>query len=207
MSIPINIQKHLAGDAALLPHILQFSEELDLYKPHTRIYEVLIEAIIGQQLSGKAADSIRRTFRNAFNGMIPESHTLIQTQQETLRGLGLSNSKAQYLKNVAQFWIDNNLELTDWASMSEDAIIDLLTQIKGVGKWTVEMVLIFDLARDDVFPIDDLGVQNGLAFVYNKRKTAKGFKKWALRQSARWSPYRSWGSRLMWKAYDASKKK
>lgn len=203
MTIPTHIQKHLAAaDPALEEAILAYSNLIPPITKHTRIYEELISSIMGQQLSGKAADAIRKKFLAYYNNSTPAPQVLVQATLEELRPLGLSGQKAGYIKNVAQFWIDNSLEQTNWLEMDEDAIIELLTQIKGVGKWTVEMVLIFDLGRDDVFPVDDLGVVKGMELLYKKRIKAKGFKKWALRQSAKWSPYRSWGSRLMWKAYD-----
>ena len=202
MTIPPHIQHHLKKDPILAPYVDRFSVEVIQQTPHARIYEELVCAIIGQQLSGKVAKSIETKFRNFFGSSFPTPAELISVEHAQLRQLGLSNAKAHYIQNVAQFWIDHNLEKTDWHSTPEEEIVSLLTQIKGVGRWTVEMVLIFDLARDDVFPIDDLGVRNGMAHVYKKRNTAKGFKKWATKQAAKWAPYRSWGSRLMWKAYD-----
>lgn len=205
MSIPLEAKKHLRRDPFLKDLIARFDEEIENDKPRTRIFDQLLNAIIGQQLSGKAANAIRKKFIHHFEGHSPTPQQLINTNDKELRPLGLSSQKAGYLKNVARFWIENKLDAACWNDMHEEAIIDLLTQIKGVGRWTVEMILIFDLNRNDVFPIDDLGVRNGMALVYNKRKTAKGFKKWAITQSAKWSPYRTWGSRLMWKAYDHSK--
>jgi DNA-3-methyladenine glycosylase II len=202
MPIPDAVIAHLKKDLALSPFVDRFASEVNQQEPHARIYEELVCAIIGQQLSGKAAKSIETKFRSFFGTEFPTPQILVAVDHAQLRLLGLSNAKGHYIQNVAQFWIDNNLEELDWNSTPEEEIITLLTQIKGVGRWTVEMVLIFDLARDDVFPIDDLGVRNGMAYVYNRRTNAKSFKPWAIRQSSKWAPYRSWGSRLMWKAYD-----
>jgi DNA-3-methyladenine glycosylase II len=118
----------------------------------------------------------------------------------------LSYQKANYIKNIGQHWIDNNHFATDWTSMSDEAIIDDLVQIKGVGIWTVQMVLIFSLMREDVFPINDLGVRQGMFFLYNIKEEGKEQLKKMESIAEKWKPYRSWGARLMWKHYDKVKK-
>jgi DNA-3-methyladenine glycosylase II len=205
--MPPEIITHLSKDKILAPYVEEFKDELQPQLSNTNVYEDLVCSIIGQQLSTNAAKSIETKFRSYFGITFPTPDTLITIEHDIIRSLGLSNSKVQYVKNVAQFWLDHNLIDYNWGIKTEQEIIDLLVQIKGVGRWTVEMVLMFELGRDNIFPIDDLGVVNGMALVYGKKVKAKTFKKWATKQASLWSPYQSWGSRLMWKSYDKSKLK
>ena len=126
------------------------------------LYQDLVQSIVSQQLSTKAAATIFDRFLQLYPEKYPQAQLVVDTDVETLRGVGLSYQKANYIKNVAQFSLENDLENHDWDSMTDDEIIKMLTSIKGVGKWTTEMILIFTLGRPDVFPIDDLGIQNAM---------------------------------------------
>jgi DNA-3-methyladenine glycosylase II len=127
---------------------------------------------------------------------------LVQLSPEQLRAVGLSGQKAGYLQNVAQFALENDLETKDWSGMSEADIIAFLTQIKGVGKWTVEMLLMFSLGRTDILPVDDLGIQQGIKRLYALEETGKELKKRMIEIAEPWRPYRTYACRYLWRFKD-----
>lgn len=169
------------------------------------VYFNLLDSIVSQQLSVKVANVIFGRFTNLFPDKIPHPDLIIQTPIETLRSVGLSNQKASYLQNVAHFALQNDLENKDWNSMTNEEIIHFLTAIKGVGKWTVEMILMFTLLRPDVFPIDDLGIQQGMAKLYNLEETGKALQKRMLEIAEPWSPHRTVASLYIWRWKDTNK--
>ncbi|HNA94152.1 MAG TPA: DNA-3-methyladenine glycosylase 2 family protein, partial [Saprospiraceae bacterium] len=132
----------------------------------------------------------------------PSPEDILRLSTEEKRAIGLSYQKAGYMDNIAGFWIENSLASTSWQSMSDDEILSLLTQIKGVGKWTVEMVLIFSLLRPNVFPYDDLGIKQQVIKLYGLESTGKQLIKDMNEVAERWKPYRSFASRYIWKSKD-----
>jgi DNA-3-methyladenine glycosylase II len=172
--------------------------------PTGRVYYHLLESIVSQQLSVKVADVIFGRFLQLFPDQQPHAESLINLSTEQLRGVGLSNQKAGYLQNVAHFSIENDLEHRDWSTLTDDEIIDFLSQIKGVGKWTVQMLLMFTLGRPDVFPIDDLGIQQGMARIFDlDASNLKDLKKRMLEIAEPWKPYRTIASRYIWRYKDS----
>ena len=160
------------------------------------VYEALIRSIVGQQLSVKAAATIYGRFLDLFENEVHPPSAVLEKEHDTLRGCGFSNQKAKYVKNVAQYFLEN--PEIDWKSLSNEEIIEKLTTIKGVGKWTVEMILMFALHREDVFPIGDLGVRNGMIELYNVKTEGKELYADLTKIADKWKPYRSFGSRYMW---------
>lgn len=159
----------------------------------------LCASIMSQQLSVKVAEVIYKRFLNLYGKKEPTPQQIIDTPHETLRGIGLSNSKANYVKNVAQFAIDNGMDNKVLSKMTDEEVIAYLTPIKGVGKWTVEMLLIFTLGREDVFAVDDLGIQNGMVKHFRiDNADKKKFRDDILRKSQKWSPYRSFVCLHLW---------
>ena len=159
----------------------------------------LCASIMSQQLSVKVAEVIYKRFLNLYGKKEPTPQQIIDTPHETLRGIGLSNSKANYVKNVAQFAIDNGMDNRVLSKMTDEEVIAYLTPIKGVGKWTVEMLLIFTLGREDVFAVDDLGIQNGMIKHFRiDNADKKKFRDDILRKSQKWSPYRSFVCLHLW---------
>src|SRR4051812_18015101 len=158
----------------------------------------LMASIMGQQLSTKVAKVIYHRFL-ALYGKEPKPAQVLETASETLRSIGLSNAKVQYVKNVAEFCIEHNINDKKLMKMSNEDIIELLTQIKGVGKWTVEMLLMFTLGREDVFAVDDLGIQQAMTKLYKLEKLdKKQLKEKMLKLSAKWSPYRTYACLHLW---------
>lgn len=167
------------------------------------LYFSLIRAIVSQQLSVKAAATIFARFLKLFKDQYPHPKEVLKIKDETLRAAGLSYQKASYLKNIAQFSIDKTLEYRQLRSMTDDELIEYLVQIKGVGRWTVEMLLMFSLEREDVFPKDDLGIQNGIKKLYNIEPLNKKDLFTQMDVIAeKWKPYRTLASKYLWRFKD-----
>lgn len=166
----------------------------------TDIYYALLESIVSQQLSVKAADVIFNRFLDLFPERYPNAKQLIKIEDDVLRKAGLSYRKASYLKNVAQFSLENNLDLEHLLSFTDDELIDLFTQIKGVGKWTVQMLLLFPMNRPDVFPADDLGIQNNMKKIYSLTEEKKELKEKIIQIAEQWKPYRSLACKYIWQS-------
>ena len=158
---------------------------------------------MSQQLSTKVAKVIYRRFLDIYAGEEPGPEQVLATSSETLRAIGLSNAKVKYVQNVATFFIERNISDDLLTTLSNEEIIQLLTEIKGVGKWTVEMLLMFTLGRADVFAVDDLGIQQAMVKVYKiPTEDKKLLKEKMLRISSKWSPYRTYACLHLWRWKD-----
>lgn len=188
--------KALNSDPAM-KEVIRFTGKLEEVG-HKDLFTSLLRSIVGQQLSGKAADTIWGRFIALFPRKKPTADALLQIDIELLRGAGLSYQKAGYLKNIALFSKEQTLDYRKLHMKTDEELITYLTSIKGVGKWTVEMILIFTLNRPDVFPLDDLGIQQAMAKLFKIKKTGKELKKEMLKRSMAWSPYRSLATRHLW---------
>ncbi|PWT98311.1 MAG: DNA-3-methyladenine glycosylase 2 family protein [Bacteroidetes bacterium] len=163
------------------------------------VFLQLIGSIMSQQLSTKVAAVIHQRFLNLYGGREPEPEQVLNTSHETLRSIGLSNAKSIYVHNVSKFAAEKKLELALLQAMNEEELIEHLTQIKGVGRWTAEMILMFALAKEDVFAIDDLGIQNAMKSLYKlNMKDKKKFRQALVRISNNWSPYRTYACLYLW---------
>lgn len=167
------------------------------------LFVYLCASIMGQQLSTKVADVIYARFIALYDGKLPEPRQVLDTEYATLRSIGLSNAKVTYVQNVARFAIEQGMEPRKLGKMDNEEVIEYLTQIKGVGRWTVEMLLMFALGREDVFAIDDLGIQNAMLGIYKlDRADKKKFREDMLRISKKWSPYRTYACAHLWRWKD-----
>jgi len=170
---------------------------------HKKVHIDLCGSIMSQQLSTKVADIIHKRFLNLYNGKTPTPEQIIDTPFETLRAIGLSNAKTNYVHNVARFAIDKGMEYSHLNKMTNDEVIEYLTQIKGVGRWTTEMLLMFTLGREDVFAADDLGIQNAMIKLYKlDNADKKKFREDLLRISQKWAPYRTYACMHLWHLKD-----
>ena len=194
-----------------IPHLLKdkkLGRLIENSKPHklkkrNNIYIYLCASIMSQQLSVKVADVIYRRFLDLYGGKEPTPHQILDTPATTLRGIGLSNAKVSYVKNVAQFEIEQGMHAGKLNKMDNEEVIAYLTPIKGVGRWTVEMLLMFALGREDVFAADDLGIQNAMISLYKlDRADKKKFREHLLRISKKWSPYRTYACLHLWRSKD-----
>jgi DNA-3-methyladenine glycosylase II len=164
----------------------------------------LCYSILGQQLSTKVAATIRKRFLNLYQGK-PSPELILATSHETLRSIGLSRAKANYMHNVARFTLESGLDHKLLGKMNNEEVIEYLTRIKGVGRWTAEMLLMFTLGREDVFAVDDLGIQQAMIKIYKLRKDdKKKLREEMLRISAGWSPYRTYACLHLWHHKDIS---
>ncbi|TKK70277.1 DNA-3-methyladenine glycosylase 2 family protein [Ilyomonas limi] len=191
---------HLSKDKKLAAIIREPAEPL---YSRQNIPLRLMASIMSQQLSTKVAKVIYHRFLALYNGEEPTPQQVLATAPEALRAIGLSNAKVSYVHNVARFCIEHQIEDHTLLSMSNEAIIALLTQIKGVGQWTVEMLLMFTLGREDVFAADDLGIQQAMIKLYNIKTTEKkALKEKMLQLSAKWKPYRTYACMHLWRWKD-----
>lgn len=181
------------------------------------LLDALCHSIIYQQLSGKAAGTIHRRFLRLYADMNPDVNPdvdldvnsdrpaptaldILNTPDDVLRGVGLSRSKVVYLKSLAQHVLDGLPTLTELAAMDDEEIIRILTQVKGIGRWTAQMVLIFRLHRWDVLPTDDLGVRSGIRRLY--QLDALPDKKTVEKLAQPWQPYRTIASWYLWRSLE-----
>lgn len=168
----------------------------------TDIYLSLISSIISQQLSTKVAAVIKTRFLNLFPDQYPHPEQLRALSDETLRSAGLSFQKIKYIRNVADFKATGELEYAYIAALRDEALITHLTQIKGVGRWTAEMILMFALDRPDVFPVLDLGIQNAIKRAYKLETTGKTLIAEMREISENWRPYRTLACKYLWRSLD-----
>lgn len=160
-------------------------------------------SILSQQLSTKVAAVIRKRFLDLYEDGFPTPQQILDTPTETLRGIGFSNAKASYVHNVARFAIEQGMDDGLLGRMTNEEIIAYLTPIKGVGRWTVEMLLMFTMGREDVFAVDDLGIQNAMCALYKIRKNdKKKMKARMIKISAAWQPYRTYACLHLWKSLE-----
>jgi len=193
--------EHLRKDKKLAAYINEPLHER--IKPHENIPLLLIASIMSQQLNTKVADIIYNRFLALYNNKEPKPQKVLETPNETLRAIGLSNAKVSYVKNVAAFCIEHKITDKKLNAMSDEEVIELLTQIKGVGKWTVEMLLMFALGREDIFSIDDYGVQSAMIKIYKLQKfDKKQLREKLIKISDKWSPYRTYGCLYCWHLKD-----
>lgn len=194
---------HLSTDKKL-KKLLESAEPHQL-KKRKNICTYLCASIMSQQLSTKVADVIYKRFIALYGGKEPLPQQILDTPFEQLRGIGLSNAKVSYVKNVAQFEIEKGMDPKKLRKMDNEEVIAYLTEIKGVGRWTVEMLLMFALGREDVFAVDDLGIQNAMIKLYKLDKSDKKLlREKMLKVSAKWSPYRTYACVHLWRWKDNS---
>lgn len=167
-------------------------------KKTTNLFFNLIEDIVSQQLSGRVAEVIFKRFCELFPNSLPTPELLTKKSIEELRAVGFSNSKAIYVKNIADYTLANGLSVERFDSLSDEDIVGELTTIKGVGVWTAQMVLIFSLTRPDVFPVDDLAIRQGMMKIYGIELTGKALKSKLFEIAEGWKPNRTLGTRYVW---------
>ncbi len=174
-----------------------------IIEPKKNVCLQLCASIMSQQLSTRVAAVIFSRFLGLFKSKSPKPADILEVPHETLRSIGLSNAKALYVKNVGNFFMEHRLTDAKLYKMSNEEVLSLLTQIKGVGQWTVEMLLMFTLARPDVFSTGDLGLQKAIIKLYNVEFTSQKelLEKMNL-IAANWSPYRTYACRYLWRALD-----
>jgi DNA-3-methyladenine glycosylase II len=163
-------------------------------------YDALVRAIIYQQLSGKAAGTIHRRFCELYPNKRPRAHLVLATSDEALRSAGLSRQKIGYLRDLSARVVDGSLPLAHLGRLPDDAIIEHLIRVKGIGRWTVQMFLMFRLGRPDVLPELDLGIQNAIQRAYGLKKRPK--PKDVIRLGTKWRPHATTACWYMWRSLE-----
>jgi len=196
------VLKNLAKMDPIMSKLIKHIGPIELQPRRLPLFQSIIHAIIHQQLNGKVARVIFDRFVALFgNGEFPTPEAVININFDTMRGVGLSRSKTTYIKEVAKMVSAGIVpSIKECDKLTDDEIKNLLIKIKGVGPWTVEMLLIFNLGRLDVLPIYDLGVRKGFQLVYKKRKlpTPKQLERFG----RKWKPYRTIATLYLWGAAD-----
>ena len=161
-------------------------------------FYTLARSIVGQQISVSAAQAVWNRFEVKVVEVNPQKVREIHYMK--LKSCGLSKQKIKYLKSLSTAFLEKTIQPRKWSSMENDVIINELIKIKGIGKWTAEMFLIFNLCRPDIFPVDDLGLIKGICNAYNLKYPIS--KKLALEMSEKWQPWRSVATWYFWRSLD-----
>lgn len=197
-------KKHLAANDPIMAMLIdQFPAPS--FAPHQNYYQELVESIISQQLSVKAAATITKRFVKSF-GHFPLPEELLDRNHEDLRAVGLSNQKANYIQDLARHVLDGSVRFEHLDSLSNDEIIDELTAVKGIGEWTVHMFLIFCMGRLDVLATGDLGVKTAVRNLYGFATLPAPAEMAQLATDKTWQPYASLACWYLWKSLDNAPK-
>lgn len=191
--------QYLASTDSILAKIIEVTPTFKKVDWQEDVYLALLESIVSQQISVKAADSIFKRLREAFPANYPDATQLLAKSDDELRNCGLSGSKVNYVRNVAGFHLEKGIYFETLSQMSDEEIIAYLTPIKGVGRWTVEMLLMFVMNRPDVFPVDDLVIRQKMIKAYNLTDTGKPLYKKLYEIADTWRPHRTLACRYLWR--------
>ncbi len=161
-------------------------------------FYTLARSIVGQQISVKAAQAVWDRVEKKITKIEP--NILIKTHHSSLKSCGLSRQKISYLKSLSKSFINDEINPKNWQKMNDDLIIEELVKIKGIGRWTAEMFLIFNLCRPDIFPVDDVGLIKGICNCYNLNYPIS--KEHAINLSNKWKPWRSVATWYFWRSLD-----
>jgi DNA-3-methyladenine glycosylase II len=198
--------KHLADRDPIMGRLIAEIGECFL-KPEARRspFQSLVQAVAHQQLNGTAANTILTRFRKLFPGRrFPRAEDLASVTDEQIRACGFSFAKIRAIRDIAEKTISGVVPHSRHIhKFSDEEIITRLTEVRGVGRWTVEMLLIFQLGRQDVLPVDDFGVRSGFSVAYKKKSMPK--PKELLAFGERWKPHRTTAAWYLWRAADAAK--
>ncbi len=197
--------RHLSKNDPVLRQLITTYPKPSFIK-HTDYYQELVSSVIGQQLSLAAARAIEGRFKDLFDGAFPTPEQILTVDVETLRGVGFSRPKARYVQDLAQKILDGVVTFDDLDGKSNDEIMNELTQVKGIGSWTVHMFLMFCMARQDVLPIGDLGIRNGVTQLYSLPKQATPDDVTLVAQKNNWRPYESIASWYVWQSLENAPK-
>ncbi len=196
--------KWLAAHDARLGAIIA-EHPLPTFRPHRNYYQELVESIISQQLSVKAAASITKRFVAHF-GHFPEPLEIIASDTEALRGCGLSYAKIRYIQDLAHHVLDGSIKFDHLDGLSNKQIVDELTAVKGIGEWTVHMFLLFCMGRLDVLATGDLGIRTAMQRLYELPILPKPAEMRAVADTHQWHPYESIACWYLWQSLDNAPK-
>ena len=192
---------YLRGADPLLAKVIE-SSPTPTFLPHKNYYQELVESIVSQQLSVKAASTILKRFKALFKNGFPSPEDIVKKDVEAFRSVGLSRQKAAYIHDLGEKVISKTINFEHLESLSNKESIEELTQVKGVGVWTVHMFLISCMGRFDVLPTGDLGIQNGVKKIYDLEEKPTTAEIEAIATNNNWHPYESIASWYIWQSLD-----
>jgi DNA-3-methyladenine glycosylase II len=163
-------------------------------------YGTLIRSITGQQLSTKAAATIYGRLTELYDGRTPTPEEIIATDPQQLRAIGLSNAKAAYLRDLAEHIVDGELPVGELAELPDERVYEMLIAVKGLGRWTVDMFLMFHLGRPDILPVGDLGIRKAIQIHYGLEELPKAAEMEEIAEP--WRPYRTLACLYLWESLD-----
>ena len=193
-------KNHLCRDPVM--RAIVDSTQLRRRRRDSDVYTAVLRSIVYQQLSGKAASTIHGRFLELFDDGRPEAKKLARMSETRLTSAGLSGQKSGYVKNVARHWNRHRWIDKDWNQVSDEQFVEQLTEIKGVGVWTAQMVLMFTLRRPDVLPLNDLGICKAVAKAYRLRSKGKRLEQRIVQVAESWRPYRTLACLYLWEWID-----
>ncbi len=204
MTLDAELQKaadHLAARDPALAAVIERAG-LAKFEPHTDYYAALVNSIISQQLSVKAAATIKFRFVDLFDGTLPTPEAILSKSVEELRSAGLSSAKVNYIRDLADHIIDGRIHFNQLNTQTNQEIIANLTDVKGIGEWTVHMFLMFCMGRLDVLPTGDLGIRNGVRALYGFGQIPTPLQVTDIAKKHNWQPYESVASWYVWHSLD-----
>lgn len=195
--------RHISSADQTMAGVISRVGKLELDMPTGSYYESIVESFIYQQIAGSAADAILRKFKGLYGGRIPSPKQFLLTPLRRARSAGLSPQKYSYIRDLCERLERSELDLEGLEALPDEEVIAVLDEVRGIGRWTAEMFLMFRLGRPDVMPADDLGIQNAIRAAYGlARRPSKGR---IIRLSEGWSPYRSVAALYLWRSLDMGK--
>lgn len=205
MVINETVARHAAdtlkkADPILAPLIATYG--LCAIRPHREYYRALTGEIIGQQLSVKAAASIRKLFEALFNNTFPAPEAILEKSVEELRTVGLSKAKATYIRDLAQHIVDGKVRFDHLDDLDNEAVVKTLTDVKGIGEWTAHMFLMFCMGRTDILAYGDLGIRNAIKKLYALPAIPSPQAVQALALERGWHPYETIACWYLWQSLE-----
>ncbi|MEW6652994.1 MAG: DNA-3-methyladenine glycosylase 2 family protein [Bacteroidota bacterium] len=192
--------KHLCKHDKILRDIIKNYGIRNL-RSHRKYFNLLLNTIISQQLSTKAADAIQKRFMDFFSNN-PQPELVLAADNSVLRGLGLSNAKVTYVKDLSQKVISKELKLAGISILTDDEVIAELTKVKGIGVWSAQMFLMFTLGRPNILPTGDLGIRKAVMLNYNLKKLPTEQRIEEAAKKNKWHPFCTIACLYMWRSLD-----
>lgn len=202
-AVAMEAAEYLGANDPILQPVIQRAGPAT-FRPHKDYYWELVDSIISQQLSVKAARSIERRFQELFGTEVPSPQQILQKDVEELRSVGLSRPKANYIRDLAGHISDGKINFAKFDSLPNDEIMGELIDVKGIGEWTVHMFLMFCMGRLDVLPVGDLGIRNSMRSLYGFENVPTPDEIRKIAKKYKWSPYESIASWYIWQNLDST---
>lgn len=191
--------KHLSKVDPVMKKLINRIGQLEFRVHQEDIFAEIVDSIISQQLSGKVAKVIYSRFEALFSDKKVDPKIILTIDDSRLRAIGTSWAKVKYIKDLAAKTLDGTLQLHLLKNMNDEEVVEHLIQVKGIGAWTAEMILMFSLGRPDVLPLNDLGIQKAFEKLYSVKRSNQ---KKMIKIAAVWRPYRTIACRYLWKNLD-----